>query len=87
LAKYPYLALLVEKFSRTTYGRYSNNVSEYLKTYSVVLLSKDHRKRIKIGGFDTKEEAKLFLLKISEKYSKLPVKYSPQVSERTRSRR
>ena len=57
------------------------------RVYSVVLLNKTHRSKIKIGGFDSKEEAKDMLIKISEKYSKEIVKYNPQVSEMIRSRR
>lgn len=87
LIKFPYLALLEEKFARSTYSRYSNVTSEYLIVYSVVLLNSTHRKRIKIGGFDTKNEAKKMIFDVSKKYSKEIVKFSPQVSLRTKNKR
>jgi len=70
-----------------TYGRSTSKITESLKVYSVVLLNKTYRSKIKIGGFDSKEEAKEMLIKLSEKYSKEIVKYNPQVSETTISRR
>ncbi len=87
LSKFPFISILVKNYYRETYGRSTNKVTEKMIIYSVVLLSKNHRNRIKIGGFDTREEAKQFLLEISDKYSKQPVKYAPQVSEKTRNRR
>lgn len=87
LAQYPFIAIMVRSYSRMTYGRSTSKITESLKVYSVVLLNKTYRSKIKIGGFDSKEEAKEMLIKLSEKYSKEIVKYNPQVSETTISRR
>lgn len=87
LNELPYVTILVKNYSRSTYGRSTSKITEKLKVYSVVLLNKTHRSRIKIGGFNNVNEAKKMLLEVSEKYSKEVVKYNPQVSDKTKKRR
>ncbi|MEN8928740.1 MAG: hypothetical protein ABF242_07265 [Flavobacteriales bacterium] len=87
LDNYPFVTMLTKSYSRATYGRSTNKVNEKLKVYSVVLLNSTHRRRIKLSGFDTMQEAKQELLEISKKYNKKIVRYNPQVSQQTSNRR
>ena len=83
----PYIALIEKVYSRETYSRFSNKVSQNFKLYTVILLNKTHREKIKIGGFYKKDEALKMIQEISEKYDKESIKYSPKISEATRKRK
>lgn len=87
LDMFPEVCLLIQTANRSTVSRSNRRTTEGLKLYSVYLLSSTHRKKLKVFSSEYKQKSKTELVRISEEYNKSIVRYSPQISEKTRSRR
>lgn len=87
LNKLPDITIFKQNYSRSTYGRSTNHLTKRLSVHSVVLLSENHRKRVKVFSSYSKNAAKQELVRISEEYNKPIVRYSPIISEKTKNSR